>query len=1010
MGREGMHVFLRAGDSRILAAVVLLAVVIVNIGFGASYVTEVDVDGPIAWWRFEDASSANGLMAADSAGAFTGTYNGDVVFESGIPGEGGQSARFDGNLDSVLIGDMGLLPVAGSIEFWMYSESVSNFRNPFTTGPLGGHATGNRAIRFEENSAGPFALAIGDDTATSLPQFTRTLIGSTQTEKWYHVVTTWNTNAGLVTVFVDNLPVLVDTSNTNWPSRLSAVAIGIGWNSLSARLWLGRMDEVALYDYELNAARIDAHYSAGTVSAAGDLGIALQDGGTVRLTTTGVPNKRYLVRQSTDFNLWTSLTSVTADPQGEVLYDDADASLFRQRFYTLADLGGITAEWDGGGDGESWNDVLNWSGNVVPGEFDNVLIDVSTGAGTIIHPSGATTVNRLSLIGSLNVTGGSLTVLANSFISGDLTVNSGQSIIADGADTHLSVLGTASIDEAQITATNGARISIPMATTFEHGTLTIDGGAIELPALTSIDHARINLSNGAEFVLSDGVTTYDSSGGMGTNENRTMFSADGAGTRLDLSSLVSMDSQFSGLGGIRQLISATDGGAVDLSGVLSITGGGTGQNGGGPLEFFAETGGSVDLPLLNQVTGNGAGVFFNMDMANFDLPQLSTATIVMFELPAGGTVDAPLLTSLEDSAVTIEDGESFLAPLLTNFTNSTLTLAGTGISQSGTLEDADHSRFILSGGAVFTLPSSLTTYDSAGGMGTNENRTVFLTDGDGTLLDLSSLESINSQFSGLGGLRQLIAATNGGGIDLSGAQSITGGGSGPNGGGPLEFSTETGGTIDCSTLNTVTGTGTGAGVRFDVAGNLALNTGTTTVTDTSVETDTGGVVTVGTLTLSTNSSLSGNGTVQGDVLNQSMILPGLSAGGLTIDGAYTQSGSGALEIEIGGTVAVDDFDQLVITGAASLAGTLGVTLIDGFNPTAGEQFKAITWGSSTGTFDTLDGLDAGAGITLDPNYNSLDFTLQAVSEGAGKWEERVKGKRRREGEERARSYTTTRIG
>jgi len=389
---------------------------------------------------------------------------------------------------------------------------------------------------------------------------------------------------------------------------------------------------------------------------------------------------------------------------------------------------------------------------------------------------------------------------------------------------------------------------------------------------------------------------------------------------------------------------------------------------------------------------------------------LSTATIVMFELPAGGTVDAPLLTSLEDSAVTIEDGESFLAPLLTNFTNSTLTLAGTGISQSGTLEDADHSRFILSGGAVFTLPSSLTTYDSAGGMGTNENRTVFLTDGDGTLLDLSSLESINSQFSGLGGLRQLIAATNGGGIDLSGAQSITGGGSGPNGGGPLEFSTETGGTIDCSTLNTVTGTGTGAGVRFDVAGNLALNTGTTTVTDTSVETDTGGVVTVGTLTLSTNSSLSGNGTVQGDVLNQSMILPGLSAGGLTIDGAYTQSGSGALEIEIGGTVAVDDFDQLVITGAASLAGTLGVTLIDGFNPTAGEQFKAITWGSSTGTFDTLDGLDAGAGITLDPNYNSLDFTLQAVSEGAGKWEERVKGKRRREGEERARSYTTTRIG
>ena len=162
---------------------------------------------------------------------------------------------------------------------------------------------------------------------------------------------------------------------------------------------------------------------------------------------------------------------------------------------------------------------------------------------------------------------------------------------------------------------------------------------------------------------------------------------------------------------------------------------------------------------------------------------------------------------------------------LTEFTNSTLIMDGTANFQRSVFTDVDHSRFILSGGAVFALPASLTNCDSSGGMGTNEQRAVFSADGVGTLLDLSSLETMNSDFSGLGGLLQLVSASDGGTVDLSGMQTINGGGSGVNGGGPLEFRAESGSSIDLSSLTTVTGTG--AGVFFNASPKISAFKGRT---------------------------------------------------------------------------------------------------------------------------------------------------------------------------------------
>ena len=62
--------------------------------------------------------------------------------------------------------------------------------------------------------------------------------------------------------------------------------------------------------------------------------------------------------------------------------------------------------------------------------------------------------------------------------------------------------------------------------------------------------------------------------------------------------------------------------------------------------------------------------------------------------------------------------------------------------------------------------------------------------------------------------------------------------------------------------------------------------------------------------------------------------------------------SNTLFIEIGGTVAGTDYDQLSVAGNVTVDGTLDVSVINEFTPMAGDKFEIITAESNiTGTFD-----------------------------------------------------------
>ena len=147
-------------------------------------------------------------------------------------------------------------------------------------------------------------------------------------------------------------------------------------------------------------------------------------------------------------------------------------------------------------------------------------------------------------------------------------------------------------------------------------------------------------------------------------------------------------------------------------------------------------------------------------------------------------------------------------------------------------------------------------------------------------------------------------------------------------------------------------------------------------------------------------TVGGDGTIGGDVDNSGgTVSPGNSPGTLTIDGNYNQGSGGTLAIEIGGTQAGVNHDVLDVLGDASLAGTLSVSLIDGFTPSGGDTFKVLTaageltdlgltlGGSAAASFtmsvDTTNDwimlMTAGAGLVGDYNGNGIvdaaDYTL-----------------------------------
>jgi hypothetical protein len=164
---------------------------------------------------------------------------------------------------------------------------------------------------------------------------------------------------------------------------------------------------------------------------------------------------------------------------------------------------------------------------------------------------------------------------------------------------------------------------------------------------------------------------------------------------------------------------------------------------------------------------------------------------------------------------------------------------------------------------------------------------------------------------------------------------------------------------------------------FSNAGTVKIATGGTFSTSGADYTQSAGTTIVDGLLSAANFNLMGGlltgaGTIQADVTNAATVEPGDPFGTLTIQGDYTQTATGVLLIQIGGR---NRYGQLVVTGTATLGGTLEVSLRNDYVPAVGTSIEILTFAQYSGSFATDVGLGLPHRRSLTPVWDTGDLTL-----------------------------------
>jgi thermolabile hemolysin len=137
----------------------------------------------------------------------------------------------------------------------------------------------------------------------------------------------------------------------------------------------------------------------------------------------------------------------------------------------------------------------------------------------------------------------------------------------------------------------------------------------------------------------------------------------------------------------------------------------------------------------------------------------------------------------------------------------------------------------------------------------------------------------------------------------------------------------------------------------------------------------GGTISTAMLNVRAGGSLSGTGNVDGNVTNAGRLAPGQPGTVLRINGDFSQSSAGRLEIELGGTGS-GLHDVLHVSGSAALDGVLAVRLTDNFVALPGQTFLSMTFGSRSGDFTVVN--ETGfAGLSFAKLYTGTSLTLSA---------------------------------
>lgn len=328
------------------------------------------------------------------------------------------------------------------------------------------------------------------------------------------------------------------------------------------------------------------------------------------------------------------------------------------------------------------------------------------------------------------------------------------------------------------------------------------------------------------------------------------------------------------------------------------------------------------------------------------------------------TVSTSLVASVDDLYTEVDNGGS-------------LVLSGV-ISGPGNVEQGGLGTLTLSGSNTYTGATKVwagnITVTNPSGLGSTTGNTVVLNDAslrlDLTGDNLTIAEPLDLDGDGSASNKTL-EVTRGTGtaseITLSGAivlnpgPAITLGSDRPlvlsgviSGTGGLEFfdiSSDNAGSLKLAGTNTYSGTSTVNDI-FTTNGNQPGN-----------------------FTINSGGILKGTGSVGRIVVNAGGTLsPGFSPGCITAGPGPTAI-NGGFDVEIGGTVACSEYDQLQIVGTIDVTGgTLNLSRWNNFTPSLGQTYTIIDNDSADAVIGTFAGLAQGATITVDGHTFTISYT------------------------------------
>jgi hypothetical protein len=579
----------------------------------------------------------------------------------------------------------------------------------------------------------------------------------------------------------------------------------------------------------------------------------------------------------------------------------------------------------------------------------NSSLDTDDGAAFIAR--GMATIDG----SSLSALGGSQIVLAQT-TSYDGSGTRGTNIQADGVGSR--------IDLSQVTAWRGAGGPTDSAYVYVHA---MNGAIVDLSHVPEISvgnstftaerNGQINLSALTRFTVQRDVGLYNrnylsvTNGGQIIAPALTTLSGVGLGATGDGVLPTSLINSFT-----NGDIYVQGGGAVSLPALMTYDG-----SGGGSLTV-TQTGSRVDLSHV--MTWKGAGsasdpsrLRVGVSSGTLDLRGLTEISMGNsgFLASAGGQINLSGLLSFTGAMETgganyleADDDGQILAPGLTTLRGVNLILMNGGALSASMINSFTNGDIrVLS--STMVMPA-LTIYDGSGA-----DRTI-LVNGSGSRLDLSHVTTWRGAGSPSDGRRVAVRVYSGV-LDLHLLPAISTGNTAFIAAGATAH-------IDLSGLTTFAGPAESPGFNFVEGyggGTITLSPVTTAITNVTVELNATSKIIAGTLHLDSGSSLTGAGTIQGNLVNDGQIEVGLPTDLLSVTGNYTQI-SGTLSGP--GTLTVNGS----VTWAGGTMSGFGITNANGGLSLTGSDTKSLESrtlnDSGTGTWTGTGDLDMSYGAAL----------------------------------------------